>query len=63
MRTKFIQLLNCMKEHISNDPYVSDVQVQQYRKMLKLNLKQQDEVLNNLTREANIQSKRNQNGG
>ena len=63
MRTKFIQLLNCMKEHITNDPYVSDVQVQQYRRMLKLNLKEQDEVLHNLTEQANIQSKRIQNGG
>tara|TARA_Y100000287_G_scaffold22124_1_gene15286 strand:- start:1142 stop:1300 length:159 start_codon:yes stop_codon:yes gene_type:complete len=52
-----------MKEHISNDPYVSDVQVQQYRRMLKLNLKEQDEVLYKLTEQANIQAKRNQNGG
>jgi bifunctional ADP-heptose synthase (sugar kinase/adenylyltransferase) len=63
MRRKFITLVNCIKEHISNDPYVSDVQVQQYRKMLKLNLKEQDEVLHKLTEEANIQSKRIQNGG
>ena len=52
-----------MKEHISNDPYVSDVQVQQYRRMLKLNLKEQDEVLYKLTEQANIQAKRNQNCG
>ena len=63
MRLQFIKLMNCMKEHITNDPYVSDVQVQQYRRMLKLNLKEQDEVLYKLTEQANIQAKRNQNGG
>ena len=63
MRNKFIKLMKSIKEHINNDPYVSDVQVQQYRRMLKLNLKEQDEVLCNLTEQAIIQAKRNQNGG
>jgi len=72
MNRKFINLMNCMKEtlkivvidnkFLSKDPFVTDDQVKQYRKMLKLNLKEQDDTMKDLTRQANIQAKARQLG-
>lgn len=57
------KLINVFKAHIDNDPNVSDEQVRQYRRLLKLDLKQGVKVAKRLQREANIQAKRNQLGG
>ena len=72
MNQKFIKLMNCMKEalsivvinnkFLSKDPFVTDDQVKQYRKMLKLNLKEQNDTMKDLTRQANIQAKARQLG-
>ena len=72
MNQKFINLMNCIKDalsivvinnkFLSKDPFVTDDQVKQYRKMLKLNLKEQDATMKDLTRQANRQSKARQLG-
>ena len=55
MNEKFIQLMNSIKSALNKDPFVADTQVQQYRKLLKLNLKEQDRAMKDLKEQANLQ--------
>ena len=57
MNEKFIQLMNSIKSSLNKDPFVSDTQVQQYRKLLKLNLKEQGRAMKDLKEQANLQMK------
>lgn len=49
--------MNSIKSALNKDPFVADTQVQQYRKLLKLNLKEQDRAMKDLKEQANLQMK------
>ncbi len=60
MPIKFIRLLNIIREHLESDPYSSDSQIQEYRKLLSYSNSKdaQDTAMSDLERQCILHKKR-----
>lgn len=52
MNVTFKKLLNTIRDTLRADPQRSDIQVQQYQKMLRMNLREQDQCVRDLKEQA-----------
>lgn len=52
MNVTFRKLLNTIRDTLRADPQRSDIQVQQYQKMLRMNLREQDQCVRDLKEQA-----------
>ena len=55
MNVIFKNLLDTIRDTLRADPHRSDIQVRQYQKMLRMNLKEQDQCVRDLREQAKKQ--------